>query len=454
MAWLWIAFVTIIWLLLKYGIRNQNFFLDRGVKFHDPLPFVGNSLRFFLNKENMKSHILKLCKKFPKEKIFGQFDAMKPILVVQDPELLKTLTIKEFDHFTDHQPVGVRDIDPLFSHSLIMLEGNKWREMRSNLSPAFTGSKMRLMSALIVEICEQMVDYLKTEAKEKGPQAYEMKELFSRVATDIIGTCAFGIKVDSLKERENKFFVTASKMFNTTSIKLAFKLIGIRIFPSVMKLCGIKIFDEIYKGFLKDLVLSNMKTRQEKNIVRPDMINLLIEAQKGTLEQITTPEKDSVGFATVEEIQSGPIAKKTSWTDDEIVSQCFIFFLAGFDTSSTVLSFATYELAKSPEIQEKLYEEAKVFHDELNGKPLKYETLQKMKYLDMVVSEALRMWPPAPATDRSRFALMEVKAMIFYLIVNFHFDLSDKTDVPMILAASFVGLKAKNGIWVKFRPRK
>lgn len=44
-------------------------------------------------------------------------------------------------------------------------------------------------------------------------------------------------------------------------------------------------------------------------------------------------------------------------TDDEIVAQCFIFFSAGFDTSSATMAFAVYELAKRPDIQEKIREE-------------------------------------------------------------------------------------------------
>ncbi|XP_059612486.1 probable cytochrome P450 9f2 [Phlebotomus argentipes] len=525
--WLLPVFVLFLWVLYKYGFQNEFFFRDRGVKFIKPLPFFGSSLPFFTNKENLIDFALKLSKKYRNEKVFGVFDLRTPILVIQDPELVKYLSIKEFDHFTDHQILASKDVEPLFSQSLFSLEGQKWREMRATLSPAFTGSKMRLMCDFMVEICEQMVDYLKTEAKEKGPQTHEVKEFFSRIATDIIGTCAFGIKVDSLKEKDNKFFTSAKEMFNTTSITLVFKLVAARVCPLVMKLFGISIFDEKYRGFLKDLVLNNMKTRQEKNIIRPDMIHLLIEAQKGTLEN-TTSEKDSAGFATAEESQTKSVAKKTSWTDDEIVSQCFIFFLAGFDTISTVLTFAAYEIAKNTEVQEKLYQEAKTFRDELKGRPLKYETVQKMKYLDMIISETLRVWPAVSLIDRmctkdftmeyepgkkytfrkgelywipigdfhfnpeyfpdpnkfdperfsdenkhlinpntylpfgigprncigSRFALMEVKSLIFYLIINFHFDLSDKTEDPLILAGSAVGLKARNGVWIKFRPRE
>ncbi len=78
----------------------------------------------------------------------------------------------------------------------------------------------------------------------------------------------------------------------------------------------------------------------------------------------------------------------------------FLFFIAGFDTSSTLLSFMAYELCVNPDIQQRLYEEIEETHRSLNGKTLTYDVVQNMKYLDMVVSETLRLWPPAPNTDR------------------------------------------------------
>lgn len=72
-------------------------------------------------------------------------------------------------------------------------------------------------------------------------------------------------------------------------------------------------------------------------------------------------------------------------------SQCFLFFFAGFDTTSNMLTFLTYELCVNPDIQQKLYEEIIDTNENLDGKRIDYDTLQKMKYMDQVVSEGLRM---------------------------------------------------------------
>lgn len=115
--------------------------------------------------------------------------------------------------------------------------------------------------------------------------------------------------------------------------------------------------------YFTEIINDTVKVRQEKNILRPDMIHLLLEAQ--------------------------------NITPDDITSQAFIFFLAGFETVSTFLAFAFYELAVDQEIQQRLREEILKNNDNIT-----YEKLLEMKYLDMVTSEVLRKWPSMILTDR------------------------------------------------------
>lgn len=74
--------------------------------------------------------------------------------------------------------------------------------------------------------------------------------------------------------------------------------------------------------------------------------------------------------------------------------------MAGFDTVSTLLSFMAHELAINPFIQDTLYKEIYSVEKQLDGAPLTYEVIQRMRYLDMVISETLRKWPPVGVLDR------------------------------------------------------
>jgi cytochrome P450 len=70
---------------------------------------------------------------------------------------------------------------------------------------------------------------------------------------------------------------------------------------------------------------------------------------------------------------------------DDLVAQAFTFLAAGFETSGSAISYALYELALHPEIQNRLRAEIKQVLNKHNGQ-LTYDGMQEMTYLDMVVS--------------------------------------------------------------------
>ncbi|KAF2899547.1 hypothetical protein ILUMI_06621 [Ignelater luminosus] len=181
----------------------------------------------------------------------------------------------------------------------------------------------------------------------------------------------------------------------------AFKFIGFAICPQLMKLLDIGIFSKKLQNFFRNTIKETIKIREEKQIVRPDMIHLLLEARKGRLKYEDSMDNMDAGFAVVEESELGKTQKKQKVviTDEDIAALAAGFFLAGFDTVSSAISFLAYELAINPDVQNKLFDEISKAPKDSNGK-IKYETLLGMKYLDMVVSESLRKWPPAFITDR------------------------------------------------------
>lgn len=210
--------------------------------------------------------------------------------------------------------------------------------------------------------------------------------------------------MNSLHDRENAFYKRGSKSVKFGIFDLARGLL-ISKFPRFSKWLNIKFFDDEHVQFYRSLVLDTMKHRTAHGIVRPDMIQLLMESKKGSLklDESETAIGTGDGFATVaESMENRRLGNsKRVWTDDDYTSQCFLFFLAGFETSSTLMCLAVHELAVNKDVQMRLVDEIDEVRQQLNGKPLSYEVLQKMPYLDMVVSETLRKWPPVVATDRA-----------------------------------------------------
>lgn len=174
------------------------------------------------------------------------------------------------------------------------------------------------------------------------------------------------------------------------------------VFPKFAQMIKMNVFNKSISQFFKRIFLTTMEFREKNNIHRPDMINIMMQVREGSLKhQIDENQKGITdGFATVEESDVGKTFVNRQWNDSELLAQCFLFFFAGFDTTSTMLTFAAYELVANPDIQQKLYEEIADMNEQLDGKRISYEAIQKMQYLDQVICETLRKWPPAIQFDR------------------------------------------------------
>lgn len=72
-------------------------------------------------------------------------------------------------------------------------------------------------------------------------------------------------------------------------------------------------------------------------------------------------------------------------TNEDITAQALLFFIAGFDTTSSLMCFTIYELTVNQDVQERLRKEIHSTWKECCGN-LTYEDLLQMKYLDMVIS--------------------------------------------------------------------
>lgn len=378
--------------LVIYGVYSKlikpAFYWQRRGLFHVK-PWTG-FLKMIFSGKSFFEMIVDNYNHFPDRRYYGSYQFFIPALFVRDLDLIKRITVKDFDHFTDRFNAFSGKADPVLSFNLFHLSGEKWRDMRSTLSPAFTSAKMRAMYTLMQETAEHFVEYFLLD--DNDVIELEMKNIFSRYANDVIANCAFGIKCDSLNEKNNEFYAMGLTVTTPSGVN-AVRGVAAALLPKVFEIFKIPIFSKSVWNFFRNLITQTMSYREKENIFRPDMIHLLMEARKGRLkhEDGKTYEKDT-GFATAEESAIGRSASKMELTDDVITAQALIFFLAGFETTSTLLSFLSYELALNPDIQAKLQEEVDEATKEGSQK-LSYKQILSMKYLDQVISETLRKYP-------------------------------------------------------------
>lgn len=224
------------------GRANEDFFARWKIKYSKPEFIFGHSRPMMLRKLDMFEFFKRVYNEFPHEKANAVWDMRTPYVLLRDVDLLKRFVVKEFDHFVDHQSLIDESMDPIMGNSLISLTGDKWREMRAALSPAFTGSKMRQMLQLVIEVTDQLTQHLRKECgnKQGVTVEHELKELCSKYTNDLIAICAFEIQVDTLKDPDNAFYKTGLSVMDRKLVSVV-KVMGFRFVPWLMKAFKIKL---------------------------------------------------------------------------------------------------------------------------------------------------------------------------------------------------------------------
>ncbi|GBP50388.1 Probable cytochrome P450 9f2 [Eumeta japonica] len=386
-----VLLLTILVVYLFYAHRkNINEFRKNGVNVLPGVPLFGNAWRSVFQRRHIFYDFDEVYRAFPDDRYVGYIDGISPVLLIRDPEVIKQITTKDFDHFINHTWILNEDANPLLAGSLLLMKDEKWRDMRITLSPAFTGSKMKKMVPFMNTVARNIVEYLRTNIDGDVSGEVDVLDLISCYTNDVIASSAFGLEVNSVADKNNKFYTTGQRLSNLTFPE-KITLLMITVLPSLTAKLDMKLFPEEITNFFRDILKSTIEYREKNNVERPDMIQLLMEAAKGTL--ISSKEDNDIDFANAEGVELKPEKPIRKWTINDLTAQAFIFFAAGFDTAGSAIVLAIHELAINPDIQQKLYEEIKqVSHDK---RTLTYEVIQEMKYLDMVMNETLRKWASA-----------------------------------------------------------
>lgn len=279
-----LAILTVA-ILIVYNcvLKNWWYFSNRNTKFIRGWPIIGTLHEFFFGNKSFADAVNSFYNKFPNQAFFGIYELTHPVFIIRDPDLVKKITVQDFEHFLNHQGNFDDELDSLLSRSLFFSRDQRWKDMRSILSASFTGNKMRMMFNLICECTNKFVTTLRVQSSEPIGLEAELKDLFSRYTTNVIATSAFGLEVDALIDRENEFYLSGKQITNFDGIQ-GVKLLLLDAIPKIMKLMRIHFLDEGLCNYFRGVVNSAIAYREKNNVFRPDMIHLLIQAKKGTLQ--------------------------------------------------------------------------------------------------------------------------------------------------------------------------
>lgn len=125
------------------------------------------------------------------------------------------------------------------------------------------------------------------------------------------------------------------------------------------------------QDFMLSIVKKQIEFREANNVSRKDFIQVLIQLRNNSL---VNDDGDSW------DVKSSSDEVK-SLTIEQCAAQVFLFYVAGFDTTATMLSYTLYELARNPEVQRRLQEDVDRTLVKYDGQ-VTYESIMDIKYLD------------------------------------------------------------------------
>ncbi|VEN50704.1 unnamed protein product, partial [Callosobruchus maculatus] len=385
LAYALVGLAVTFYLYVKWA---HSYWKRKGVNYLEPEFLYGNSKKIMKREISFGDRFAEMYTEMKSKgwKFGGTYILIRPSFLPIDLELTKCILQKDFTYFMNHGFYVNEEADPLTGH-LFNLENQKWKNIRAKLTPTFTSGKLKMMFQTMAACTESLAEVLREY--EKINDAVDIKEVLARFTTDVIGSVAFGLECNSLKDPNSTFRKYGKKVFEpsfTRRIKMWVMLFTPR---DILKKFGFRSTDADVERFFLGTVKDTIRYREQNNVFRKDFMHLLIQLKNRG--EVSEDDKLSV--------EKGESQEGKHLSENEIAAQCFVFFLAGFETSATTMTFALYELAANQDIQDKLREEVRNVLDKYDGK-MTYEAIMEMTYLDKIVHETLRKHPPVPGTPR------------------------------------------------------
>ncbi|XP_053691413.1 probable cytochrome P450 28d1 [Sabethes cyaneus] len=348
-----------------YLIWDFNRWKKAGIVGPKPRVLFGNLPSLLTQKEHIYYDMERIYNNFKGEPVVGLYSIRTPQLMIRDPELIKEVLSKSFNHFAANQFSDLVDekSDPLFARNPFSLSGEKWKNRRAEITPAFTNNRIKALYTLIEEVCIRMTEYLNQKIKQ-NESPFDIKEIMAKYTTDVVSNCIFAIDAQSFKKDKPEIREMGRKIMEF-NFSAQFAMIMLTFFPAIKRFYKFSFVRKEVEDFFIRIMTDAIRYRKQNNIVRNDYLDHLL-----TLEE------------------------KKQISEIDIAGHGVSFFADGFETSSLVMAYCLFDIASHPKVQEELRNEIRDFQKNRGG--ITYENLGEMTYLDQVLNESLRIHPIIP----------------------------------------------------------
>jgi len=353
------VFLAIIIIVIIITIR-QNY--TRELPGPACRPLIGN-LGVFLDIPKIHETFLNLHKQYGNTielKVFNQ-----KIIVTSDFQIMKEVFLKRDDFIMSTDLFKV--LTYFSGPTIIASEGEEWKKRHAKILPLLNHSMIKKNAILVVETA------LKLAQKIEVGKSINIAPLFHCAGFDIIGSVAFGMELNLVDNPDKKL--------GNDYLRDIFYIIetGIALRMSLQFMGLEKLWKFPFNAF-------NKEARAWDNLTK--MLKIAIREHENTP---IVGDSTNLIYQMLKKTENGH-----NYSDDEMIADSFAIFMAGQDTSSTILSIFLDILAKNPHIQKRIQQEVDdIYASKPTGWRPSFEDLSEIPYLDNVVKEIFRLYPVA-----------------------------------------------------------
>ncbi|KAG8891909.1 hypothetical protein FRC01_014454, partial [Tulasnella sp. 417] len=295
------------------------------------------------------------------------------ILAVADPAAISHIYSKHPYEYLKSQIIRPL-IDRLIGKSLVWAEGEQHRRQRQMLAPVFTNENVKRMDEEVHNAADKLVDVLREHIQSEritekdGSVTVNILEWSCRATLDIIGNVGFGYDFQCGRSEEAKAIQRSWRelvLMGMDFMGFAAPLV-VRAFP-----------------FITDLPVRQIQSQGEIKTIIKKLAMQLIEQRRAM--------QNDEGMKNGKDLMSTllKLNEKAEGADlDQLLDHVCTFVMVGHETTSAAINFSLLELARHPEMQEKLRKEVSEFVGSGPGGEPTYEEYQsKLPYLDAVCKE-------------------------------------------------------------------
>lgn len=171
-------------------------------------------------------------------RIFGFKNLGSIIICVADPEIAQIVLSSEFTNFTNRRILSLGD-DLFFTKNIASAQGEHWKRLRSVITPTFSSGSLRSYKTCLDDTVRTLLANI--EKSRLQSEDLNLKMLYGTYTMDSNVQVAFGLKIDSLAEKDHPVIVNAHRLFsNDFNFKNLMVVVTLLMAPKLAKLLGIR----------------------------------------------------------------------------------------------------------------------------------------------------------------------------------------------------------------------